>query len=421
MNMNGWDTIFVASMDYINQALANSTSTIPQTFSFSEQGYSTSGTFGTWSVVPGGSSQLLMLQIALPTGTMTMTPGAPPISIAGMSVQLLVSLQLLPVAASPGGSTLVFDFKQVGPASSTAAGVVTPHGFVNPGALTLVQQAALANAIANVLVQHAADVAFVFASISPERAASVNWMRPVSSAYCYLAPQGATAVLAILSVTSNRDISALPRLVDPGILQGVGNAGLAVSSALFLQNVMAPALLSSLRASGSLVLNSAGVLQNSGTLSLPEVDKAGESYHPQIDSMTVTLVDTQMLVTINGSCDMHMGVSMTFSATSTLGVSLAADGTSLVLSTIGTPTFHKDVDIPWYDHLFDVFGGLAEAILQICVAAISSELGGGISDLTSATALVQGAPSVVAWAGSGGFKVQSASLASSLLMRGGLA
>ena len=208
--------------------------------------------------------------------------------------------------------------------------------------------------------------------------------------------------------------------MDPAILQGAGNAGLAVSSSLFLQNVMAPALLQSLKASGTLTVNSAGVLVNSGSLSLPKIDKASESYYPRIDSFSVAISDTQMNVSMNGSCDMHMGVHMTFNASSSLGVSLTSDSKSLQISTIGTPTFHKDVDIPWYDHLFDIFGGIAEIILQVCVAAISSELGSGISDVTSAQAMAQDAPKIVTWANTGGFQTESASLATSLCIRGQL-
>jgi hypothetical protein len=417
MDLNGWDTAFVANADVINDALGRSTAKLCQKFSYSEGGFSASGEFGTWSIVPGGSQDLLMLQIEILSGSMVMTADGAPIDVGGMSAQLLVNLQLLPATATPA-TQLTFDFRGVPPA--TGPGVVTPHDVVNSGALTLVQKAALGNAIANSLVENAGEISFVFATINPAAASGVAWLTPVASRYAYLSPAGMPAALAILSVVTQRDTSGLPLNVDPGILQGTGNAGLAISPALFLQNVMGPALLQSFQTSGTLTVDGSGILRNTGTLGLPEIDKAGESYYPQLDSFAAAITDTQVNVNISGSCDMHMGVSMTFSAGSSVTVSLTGNATSLQLATVGTPTFHKDVSIPWYDHLFDIFGGLAEMILQICVAAISSELGGGISDVTSAQALVQSAPTVVAWADAGGFQARAATLATAFCLRGSL-
>jgi hypothetical protein len=414
--LNGWDTVFVADADALNASLERSTSQLQQPFSFSEQGFSTSGTFGTWSIVPGGSGPLLMLQIDIASGTMRMSADGPSIDLSGMGVQLLVNLQLLPSPDAPSSQSLVFDFEQVGTAGGP--GVVTPHDVVNSWSLSTLEKAALGNAVANTLVQHADEVSFVFATINPTQSSAISWIDPVASKYAYVAPAGLPPALTILSVVTQRDISGLPLLVDPSILQGVGNAGLAIEPGLFLEKVMGPALLQNLGTSGTLVLNLSGVLVNTGRLSLPRIDRASESYYPTIKSLTASITDNQVNVAMDGGCDMHMGVSMTFSAKSSLGVALASDGMSLQFSTVGQPTFHKDVDIPWYDHLFDVVGGLAEAILQICVAAISSELAGGISDVTSSQALVQTAPAIIDWADVGGFTAQSASLATALCLRG---
>lgn len=418
MNLNGWDIVYVADADVINNALARNTANLSQKFAWSDGGFSASGIFGTWSIVPGGSQDLLMLQIQISSGSMVLTAGGAPIDVGGMAAQLLVNLQLLPSPTQPAAQALMFQLSGVPP--QTGAGVVSPHDIVNAGALTLVQKAALGNAIANSLVENAGEISFVFATLSPAAASNVPWLTPVASRYAYLSPAGLPTAIAILSVVTQRDTSSLPLNVDPAILQGGGNAGLAISPDLFLANVMGPALLQSLQTSGTLAFDGSGTLRNTGTLQLPEIDKAGESYYPQIDSLAVTITDTETNVAINGSCDMHMGVSMTFSANSGIGVALAADDASLQLTTVGTPTFHKDVDIPWYDHLFDIFGGIAEAILQICVAAISDELGSGISDITSADALVQTAPAVVTWADTGGFQPQSATLATAFCLRGNL-
>ncbi|TIN49193.1 MAG: hypothetical protein E5Y32_02385 [Mesorhizobium sp.] len=418
MILNGWDTVFVAKTDAINVALARATNQLTQSFSFSANDFQSSGTFGTWSIIPGGSGTLLMLQIEILAGSMQMSPAAPVLDLLGMKALLLVNLRLLPDARRPGPKTLVFDFETVGQTSVT--GAVVPHDILEANSLTDIQKAALGVAIASALVAHASDVAFVFASISPTSETDLSWMNPIASRYAYLTPHGMAPALAILSVTTDRDVSALPALVDPTILLGSGDAGLAIAPGLFLQNVVAPALIQALNTSGRLVLGPSGQLTNTTRLLLPKVNRAGESYYPCISSLSVAISDAQINLNMRGSCDMHLGVEMNFQASSVLGVALAPNRDSLTLSQVGTPTFHKDVSIPWYDHLFDVFLALSELILRICVVAISSELGSGISSATSSQSLIKNTSKMVSWGDSGGFKVQSASLANSLCLRGTL-
>lgn len=418
MDMNGWDTIYVAATDRLNAALHASTHKLVQSFSFEQDGFSASGTFGDWSLVPGGSQTLLLLQIDVSTGTMTMAAGGQPIDVAGAGVQLLVNLKLLPAPAGSSDQHLVFDLGSVG--ATQGAGVVTPHDVVGLPSLTQVQKAALANAVAQDLVAHADEVSFVLASVNPLAASGVPWLTPVHSGYAYVAPAGSPPALAILSVVSDRDISGLPLTVDPGVLQGPGNCGLAIQPAFVLADVVGPALLAAMQTSGTLTVDGSGVLRNTSPLSLPAVSHASETYNPRIDALAVSVTDSLVNVSINGSCDLHMGVGMTFGSSSSLTVSLSSDRASLEFAVAGTPTFHKDVSIPWYDHLFDIFGGLAEIILQVCVAAISSEVAGDIATGTSAQELVKSAPTIVSWADAGGFSVESATLATALCLRGTL-
>lgn len=418
MNLNGWDTIYVARTDPLNAALRAHTQSLVQSLSFEQNGFSASGTLGGWSMVPGGSQSLLLLQVEILVGTMTMAAGGQPIDVGGAGVQLLVNLRLLPPPAGSSDQQLVFDLGSVG--ATPGPGVVTPHDVVGLPSLNQVQKAALADAVAQDLVAHAGEVSFVLATVNPLSATGVPWLTPVRSSYAYVAPVGSPPALAILSVVSDRDISELPLTVDPGVLQGPGNCGLAIDPALVLAHVVGPALLTGMQASGRLSVDGSGVLRNSNPLSLPAVNHAGETYSPRVDSLAVNVTDSLLNVSIDGSCDLHMGVEMTFGSASSLTLSLSSDLASLELGVVGTPTFHKAVQIPWYDHLFDICGGLAEFILQVCVAAISSEVAGNIATGTSAQELVKSAPTIVSWADADGFSVESATLATALCLRGTL-
>src|ERR1700739_1933064 len=115
MNLLGWDTVFVGSIDTVNQALAGAGNGVIQTFTFAEDGVGASGAFGAWSIVPGGSGQLLALCFPITSGQFTPAPGAPAIDLPGISVVLQVPLRWLERQDGKASRELVFDLREVAP------------------------------------------------------------------------------------------------------------------------------------------------------------------------------------------------------------------------------------------------------------------------------------------------------------------
>jgi hypothetical protein len=73
--------------------------------------------------------------------------------------------------------------------------------------------------------------------------ATNGWLTPVHSDYYYAdAGDGSTGYLAILSVTSDRDISQLDRKIDPALIDDSSSMFFAVSPELFLKNVIQPVI-----------------------------------------------------------------------------------------------------------------------------------------------------------------------------------
>jgi hypothetical protein len=426
----GWDTVFVADIREINQALAKDAGRSVETFRFDEHGFHIEGTFGAWEIVPGGSGDLLDLQITIAAGSLSMEGLAQPVDLAGVKVVLTVSLRFLPAPDASQTKVLTFHFDSVADHNTTApgAGVVSFHKTIAPdGLLTPLQQTAVGMAIASALVHHAAQVSFVFAAVNPLAATQAPWLQPRHLAYCYADVVGTGAqMLSILCVNAERPISDLPRQLDPGLLAPDQNAGLALSESLFLANVLIPALAQSFRTPvanfrpGTVPgLNQQGVLL-ANKFPLPAVHKAGQTYTPWINALTAVVEDTRVQLEVHGTCDMKMNIRMDFRANSTLGATFMPATGSLAFSTIGSPVFHKHIHVPWYDHLFDIFGLVAEVILDVTVAVIGNELGKSIAQVSSAREISSCAPNLVGWLGGTKFTPTQGGLATSLYLRGRL-
>ena len=149
MDLFGWDTIFATTLSKANQALRAGMANLVSSFTFSESGFDLTGAFAPWQMVTGGAGKLLHMQVPIVSGTMKSGSGS--IDLAGLSVTVEVSLQLLPSQAGAGASDLRFNFSSVGstPGSATP-GLVTPLSISDPqNRLTSVQQRIVMGAVAN--------------------------------------------------------------------------------------------------------------------------------------------------------------------------------------------------------------------------------------------------------------------------------
>lgn len=164
MDLYGWDTGYATTIAEVNKALADPQAVL-RSFAVTEQGMTVQGSFGPWSIVAGGAGELLHLQTAITSGTIT-GGGAPNADLAGLAVLLEINLQFLP-SKLPSQQDLGFSFKRVGkPGQPSAPGVVTPLRVLDPDKkLSFLQEAVLGAAVAQCLVDKASAISFAFASI----------------------------------------------------------------------------------------------------------------------------------------------------------------------------------------------------------------------------------------------------------------
>ena len=81
MDTFGWDTVYAVSTDQVNASLVASTGAFPTVFTASGtdfEPYSMTGTLGGWSIIPGGSEQLLWVKSRSSPEPLPSGPGATP-------------------------------------------------------------------------------------------------------------------------------------------------------------------------------------------------------------------------------------------------------------------------------------------------------------------------------------------------------
>ena len=426
MDTFGWDTAFVADLDCINQSLAAAMSSLVAEFDFSEQDYEVKGTFGPWSIVPGGAGKLLWMRLPIASGTVS-SPGHPPVDVSGLAVTLQISLEMLPSPGGAGGQTLHFNFKSVG-GPATGDGAVTPVGVDDPARrLGPIQQMALSMAVAQCMVRNAGSISYVFATINPLAVEATPWLKPVQCDYCYGALTGTTApVLAILSANDGRDISGLPRKVDPSIIAAGSRLALAISPSLVLLHIIAPRF-----AAGFGVSEGAFHLSDPTTLSadmftLTKVQSPGGS--PCVNSFSVAVEDTRMAVSLAGICsmgtdafNMTSDITLHFATQFILGAKFDTSALSYCFPQIGTPTFSHHLDIPWYEWLSCHVGDILQSIFDIIPGISTHDESTPLTDSIQANVappLGVAAAGIVNWSGSSGFHANGGGLAGALFLRG---
>ena len=426
MDLFGWDTIFATTLSKANQALRAGMANLVSSFTFSESGFDLTGAFAPWQMVTGGAGKLLHMQVPIVSGTMKSGSGS--IDLAGLSVTVEVSLQLLPSQAGAGASDLRFNFSSVGstPGSATP-GLVTPLSISDPqNRLTSVQQRIVMGAVANCLVQNGPKVSYIFGTINP-LAISIPWLRPAASDYAYADAQGSSdGVLAILSVTSNRDISALQRGLDQTVIQGwTGDAFLAIAPALTLPNLIQPGLPAAFGCSASQFAFSPSApyvnqpaIYVASPFGLPRVDASGESYYPRVTGGVLLVQNNVVACSLSGDCDMGMGIGLTFSWGG--GSPITFDPTSKIIGFTPdpNPTFSHDTSMSWYDYFFDIIP-VSAIILNVTVAVIGNQIGGSLQQgLAGGISIAKTPPLLVQWNGTNQFNVTGVELATALILRG---
>lgn len=240
----GWDTVFALHISDVNSAIARAQS-YPTSFELSDaaDGYTISGSFDTWKIVPGGSGDLILFAIPFHNCSI-IEPGKEREDVKG-TAKVVVRLnfiheeadttsnsnkQLLQIKSTPTKpgekvasiSTIVFEGKQP----------------------SFVGGAVLRGLLEEWLNNNLEDFDHVFATVNINRTASsgdFQWLQPnfVTYAYSDLGTKNDGA-LGVLCMTENRSRIDLAQQISSVIIPPGQRAGFLISKNRLIAKLLLP-------------------------------------------------------------------------------------------------------------------------------------------------------------------------------------
>jgi hypothetical protein len=341
MNINGWDTISVLDVTQVNAQLQARLSQLLMTFDTTvldgfAGDYEAKGRFGPWRITGGSDADIY---VTLPIASGTLAPkdvSGSPIDISGMSVELEVNLEWIPSTVSAGVSDLQFDVKSVTPPGATRdKGGIYVKSVTDPNETGFGGE--VGSGITAALVGNKDEITFVFAQTGVVDTRTATWLLPKKSVYSYHTPQGSSGgYLAILSVVTDRDISGLNSNIDSGIIDPAHPLAFVVSSELFLEHAILPALPGAFPGTSlDNFLYGGHQISLARSFDMKSIKEGAIDYTPSLQSLIITINGDALKSTASGTCGLHLpNASLDFSATST-NVLVFDAGT-------GTFSFQKD-------------------------------------------------------------------------------
>ena len=421
MQLYGWDTCYLASIDQVNAALTSHAASLIGTLNFvialpGGENASVEMTLSPWQVVPGGAGQLLFLSLPVESGKLSAPGGV--IDLSGSVLVVQVSLQLL--APTAGQAALIFDLSVAGTVGGAGGpGVVEPISMTCPQTLDSAAQTGILNQTAVTLVNEASQLTFALASVNLVAPGSGTWLTPVLARYAYEPVVAGAVYLAVFGSVTERDVSQLPLSIDPEMVTAREPGVFAMSQDLFLVNVIAPLLPGPLGGSAAsysydTTTHTIGLSQQ---VSMSGITVGLITYEPQLQSLAISTDNQGLTITVGGSCDLKAGISMTFSVSARNPLTFDPGSGSIGFAKDPSPVSSHDADIPWYwQWLSPIVGLITDAVVAVIADDLAADITGAVSgdNLAATPALA------VSWTGSSGFTALSAAIDSGYYVAGRL-
>jgi hypothetical protein len=386
MNLLGWDTVFVSSIDKINQMIQQVMKIKQVTFNYHSTRMDAGGTFGSWKISAGGSSDFINIKVPFQTGNISF--GGQKINLAGVTPLIQLNLDLLENSLYKPTANLSFDYKSL--ANSTNS--LNPRSVIviDPDVtskLPPIEAAIISSFLGECIEKNKELLAYIFTLfINPS---PVKWLTPKSIAYTYLpGSSGKSGSLAVLGLTEVTNTSTLPKQVDHALLSGAYDFYYFVSSATYLRAIILPSLAKTYGNGTS--INSFKMaknsIQNNGNINTKSHKWGLITYHPVINDLQIEINNNAIVTNASGK------YNITGLANAYVSFTIHTSNTSKFDATSKELTFEKDPNpmtsyskhIPIYDSIAGVLGGPTMAIIVLAVMAevtnsITSSTGVGIN------------------------------------------
>lgn len=421
MNTYGWDSVFVLGVSEANAQLAANMSQLVDTFDFTYNvglaPTTIQGTFGPWQIVPGGSNSIIQVSLPILSGNMSIE-GIGTYPLAGVSVELRITLSILPSAVEAATNVLTFDFSGTDVSTATGISYIKTQDIGNQVPDTY--ESLLGDSVVQCLLANTGAITYIFATIDL-MPGDENWLAPAESVFCYQQPVNFDeAYLSILSMTTPKDVSAMSRSIDPSLLDASSDWSMAISPGIFLQGVILPTLPSVFgngTSANTFYYNaSQTAILSKQSFGVGKVTSGLIDYYPQITSLKMTVSGNALHSVTSGNCDLYMGISMTFTITSNNVMVFNANNQTFTFKTDPNPSETHDDDIPTWEEV--LFLGVVDIVMALVVKFIADDIADKLNAITGTRSFAGVSPYVVQWTGMNQLDVKAGGLSTSFYMRG---
>jgi hypothetical protein len=442
VDTKGWDAVFVSSVAVVNKQLAANMSHLITTFDFRQGNVHFYGDFGPWQVTLNGSGKLVRFETPMNHLTLELTAaGGKVTTMPFQNVKPVMEMQLSFIGNPSNSQVKELRF------NCTVKG--SKPGDQTPGAVTTVTPDAsgqisennpdtaaawglLNEHLPELFIANRDSLNYVFAQVNLVPPASDSWLAPKRFEYLYVNPvAGNTGFLAVLAVTTDRDISGLKLEIDGSLLDTTHEVFVAISEGLFLQQVIMPSLPSAF-GNGATAANfvyqaatpTSGQIVNQGQLSAGSVREGAIDYYPKINSLSITIDGDKAVTVTNGSFDITGLLNAYVTYDVTVRNAFHYDTATNTFSFLNdpNPSVNYDKHVPWYDYVFALIGGaIILAIVDTVISLVTDSIADSVSHSTGSggqNTVAQAGAIVVAWNGLEHIQVQSATLAQAFSLCG---
>ena len=325
---HGWDTVFAMHIAEVNAAIRDADSTPPGFRQANPEGYAVEGRFGTWSIVPGGSGDLLCM--AIPFHDTVATSPTSRDTVSG-TLKVHLRLDLLHDADVNNRRHLKVRTTAIGPDVPVVSGAEVKLENSNAGSLTAIVVKTL---LEDWLNANLGDFEHVFATIDVERRAAsgaFQWMQPTEVAYAYTDLGSVTdGALAILAMTGGRPATGLVQQVSSGCIPEGQRASLLISKERVMAQLLLPGMPRAFQGATSkdFTLSQSGdSIVNAKPVAFT-VSHEGKDYPATVTTLAVTLEGEELAFDVTTEVWLMPGVHARTRTISTLSMCLtqAKDG-----------------------------------------------------------------------------------------------
>jgi hypothetical protein len=433
METYGWDIVFACSIGRMNTLMAANMSQLITSFDYSDDNIEMSGEFGVWKIVEGGSNKSVHFELPIKSGNLTIKMFHKTIKLDGVIPVMALQLAFIDNTRVANQKDLKFDCQIVGKsASDNTPGAVFTVTSDATGKLhdrevdpTGLAWSMMHDNMPKCLIANKDKLAFVFSSVD----LAANWLSPKRFEYVYAEPaktnQG-MAALGILGVVTDRDTSHLKRNIDPNLLSDSYELFMMIAPDIFLQQTVMPGLPRAYGhgATANNFYLSGAEIRNNGNLNCGSVKVGLIRYYPYIDSLSIKIDDTALLMSASGRFDItgFAKAYVTFTMGATNQCKFNASTQQINFEKDPHPTKNYAKHIPWWEYVVAAIGGgIIIAVVDTVIAVVTSSVASSVSNSLNAGGQLSTAKlgtETVRWHGLENFAVKEAGLSDAFYLRG---